>query len=223
MINKWTKSDTKRHGGTLSWEYLDKKISLEETIETIRKIKVILTNINNIRIENIKLNLALKDKKGEIVKAWSEQPNDLDQTLELINNYDLGEHSLDMVSLRIDLGILVHVYDSKGEIVRKWLDCSETDLGNRPLELTFSNTKERLRTILQSYTDVWLPHTWYGQPAGRDPDNTELAKLNLPVLDRVVKSLKSGLGIDLKIAQELSQTNKEELILADDKIEFKDE
>jgi hypothetical protein len=151
-----------------------------------------------------------KDKEGKITNKFSIDFSNADEIKTQLKNKPSDIRASDCY---IKLKVLAKVYDDQGEIIDKWID--------EPLKIVLSNEENAGLSIgLFSYTDLWLPDTWYGKKE-KTPDNMELARLNLPILNNLLQDLITDLGIKFKLNHELSPTNQSALILKDDEIAIK--
>jgi len=209
--NVW-RIDTKRHGLVLFWDGVISKETgnVEDNLKTLDIILKAIEKQPNIQILSGIIGFVSKDKEGKITNKFSIDFSNADEIKTQLKNKPADIRASDCY---IKLKVLAKVYDDQGEIIDKWID--------EPLKIMLSNEEnEGLSIDLFSYTDLWLPDTWYGKKE-KTPDNMELARLNLPILNNLLQDLIAGLGIKFKLNHELSPTNQAALILKDDEIAIK--
>ena len=196
----WSEDSTKEF---YSIEKMIKRIEL--IIKTIEKQKE--TEINYAYV-----NIYSKDNQDKIINPNKIEFKTIKQFKEEINKYN--KNNLTIESCSIMIKTLVSMYGNSGEIKKDWIEDS--------IKIFLSNSEiSGMGMIIKSLTDIWMPDTYVGE---REPDscnNVELARLNLPILDTLLKNLIKELKIKFEVHEELSKRNKSMLIIKDDEIRMK--
>lgn len=196
----WSEDSTKEF---YSIEKMIKRIEL--IIKTIEKQKE--TEINYAYV-----NVYSKDNQDKIINPHKIEFKTIKQFKEEINKYN--KNNLTIESCSIMIKTLVSMYGNSGEIKKDWIEDS--------IKIFLSNSEiSGMGMIIKSLTDIWMPDTYVGE---REPDscnNVELARLNLPILDTLLKNLIKELKIKFEVHEELSKRNKSMLIIKDDEIRMK--
>ncbi|MBD3249425.1 hypothetical protein GF336_05245 [Candidatus Woesearchaeota archaeon] len=190
------------------------KKTINEVLKVLENIEISIKDQKNIKISKGKCDLYIKDNKNPI------NPFRIDFVNSNTIKKEIGKKSMSEVEIQISditltLGAYLSDYDSRGKITKKWID--------NLLEISIDNETDDFYVMIFNLSDIWLPQTWHSDKETGSKDNMELAMLNLPILNNLVKRLSEKLEIKFSVKDELSEKNKSLLNITSEGIKFKNE
>ncbi len=211
--NNWTINKSTQ---SLYWfASLDSKQNeIEDVIKVLKTVEKITKEDKNIKICQGKINFYIKESEKSTHPFGIKFVNFYEITKQL-EEKDIQLKNLHIYDITLELSAYLSVYNSDRKIIKKWVDSV--------IEINIDNEKDDFYITLFNLSDVWLPQTWYSDNKIGSNDNIELAKLNLPILNILIRKIIHDLRVKCTVKHELSEKNKSLLNIKPDGIEFKNE